>query len=449
MASISTDPKGNRTIQFCGTDGKRRSIRLGQLPEADVTTIKDKIDVLEIYRKMGHGFDAATVIWLGNLDATIYNTLAAGGLAAPRATTKPAPAAVTLGDFLVEYLAGRKSLVEVGKITADTLRIESVTRDCLVAKFGKSRALKAITEGDAEDFRNYLLTQGGQPVKRCGPATVIRKRTPLSEATTRKRCSVASKFFRYAMRRGLVARNPFDNEAVPKANIATTRTAEISVADAQLVIEKLPSTEWKLLFALSRFGGLRVGSEVRKLTWADIDWETNRMLVHSPKTARYQGHGQRWLPIFPELAELLERRYDEADEGDYYVLPMLTDHEGNSRRSDASLRDMVERAIIAAGLDVWPRLWHNLRATRQTELTDQFPAHVVCAWLGNSKIIAEKHYLRVTDEHFAKAAAERTTERNMKTIGAVGAPGGAVTGGKRVQRRAKAKSVNQNNSSQA
>ena len=29
--------------------------------------------------------------------------------------------------------------------------------------------------------------------------------------------------------------------------------------------------------------------------------------------------------------------------------------------------------------------------------------HVVCQWIGNSQPIAAKHYLQVTDDHFAKA----------------------------------------------
>ena len=30
--------------------------------------------------------------------------------------------------------------------------------------------------------------------------------------------------------------------------------------------------------------------------------------------------------------------------------------------------------------------------------------HVVCAWIGNSQNVAAKHYLQVTDEHYASAA---------------------------------------------
>ncbi len=66
--------------------------------------------------------------------------------------------------------------------------------------------------------------------------------------------------------------------------------------------------------------------------------------------------------------------------------------------------------IKLAGLKPWPKLFHNMRASRQTELTDQFPNHVVCEWLGNSAPIADKHYLQVTDQHYAEAAAIATSQ---------------------------------------
>ena len=41
----------------------------------------------------------------------------------------------------------------------------------------------------------------------------------------------------------------------------------------------------------------------------------------------------------------------------------------------------------------------------QTELTHEHPPqHVVCRWLGNSPLIAHRHYLQVTDEDFAHPA---------------------------------------------
>ncbi len=72
------------------------------------------------------------------------------------------------------------------------------------------------------------------------------------------------------------------------------------------------------------------------------------------------------------------------------------------------MRTQLNRIIKAAGLKPWPKLWHNLRGTRQTELSEHYPAHVVCEWIGNSQAVAQEHYLQTTDEHFAKAAIEPT-----------------------------------------
>src|SRR5437762_13070482 len=66
----------------------------------------------------------------------------------------------------------------------------------------------------------------------------------------------------------------------------------------------------------------------------------------------------------------------------------------------------MERIIKRAAVKPWPKLFHNLRSTRQTELTEKFPSRVVCAWLGNSRAVAQDHYLQVTDAHFAQAVKE-------------------------------------------
>ena len=47
---------------------------------------------------------------------------------------------------------------------------------------------------------------------------------------------------------------------------------------------------------------------------------------------------------------------------------------------------------------------NNPHASRQTELAEEFPAHVVSSWLGNTERVAAEHYLQVLDSHFEKAA---------------------------------------------
>jgi integrase len=394
-----------RAIQFVGVDRKRRSIRLGTRPASDVDAIKQRIDLLEVYRKHNRAPDIDTANWLGRLESGIYDQLAKGGLVEPRPGTETRKG-ISLGAFLENYIGQRQALVKAGKLEACSLRLEVVTRDSLVQQFGADKLLGHFTESDAEDFRHYLLTVGGQPTKRYGSGSSIRARTPLAESTTRKRCSVANKFFRAAVRRGHITRNPFDTQAVPKANIATSRHAYIKAADARAVMDKLPGTQWELMFALLRWGGLRIG-ELRLLTWADVLWDEEQLLVHSPKTKRYEGHESRKVPFFlsdSPLAELLSRRYEEATEGEQYVLPMF------QGRTDSSRRDVIQRAIEAAGVTPWPRLFHNLRGTRENELLEAGrKPEAVYYWLGNSSATARKHYVKVTEADLQQANAPHSS----------------------------------------
>jgi len=79
------------------------------------------------------------------------------------------------------------------------------------------------------------------------------------------------------------------------------------------------------------------------------------------------------------------------------------------RSKNANLRTQLLRILSKASVPSWPRLFHNLRASRETELANAFPIHVVCEWIGNSEEVARKHYLQVTEEHFQKATSNPTS----------------------------------------
>jgi integrase len=140
-----------------------------------------------------------------------------------------------------------------------------------------------------------------------------------------------------------------------------------------------------------------VPSEAVRLKWTDIDWERNRFTVHAPKTEHYEGRQNRVVPLFPELRKLLDEAFHAAEPGAVYVLPTIRDDRKN-------LRTRLERIIFRAGLLPWPRLWQNMRASRSTELADQYPGHVAAAWLGHSEKVANAHYRQVLDAHFDQAA---------------------------------------------
>jgi len=71
----------------------------------------------------------------------------------------------------------------------------------------------------------------------------------------------------------------------------------------------------------------------------------------------------------------------------------------------------------------WLKPFQNMRSTRETELMETYPAHVVVAWIGNSEVVARKHYLQVTDEHFQRATDQKVAHqvahktREMERIG--------------------------------
>ena len=71
--------------------------------------------------------------------------------------------------------------------------------------------------------------------------------------------------------------------------------------------------------------------------------------------------------------------------------------------ADQNLRTPFLKVLRRAGIKAWPKLYQNLRATRQTELLAQFPAKDVCDWLGNSEAVAMKHYAMPTDDSFRRA----------------------------------------------
>ena len=187
----------------------------------------------------------------------------------------------------------------------------------------------------------------------------------------------------------------------------------VSRAESEAVLKACPDSQWKLIFALSRFAGLRCPSEHLALRRGDIDWARNQMLIHSPKTEHHEGKQTRTVPIFLELRPYLDAVWDEADEETEFVITQW-------RNSETNLRTRFREIIGAAGLKPWPKTFVALRSTRRTELEVLFPSYVVNKWLGHSQQVAERHYLQVTEEHFAKATGKAQHSAQQETTQGVG-----------------------------
>lgn len=385
MASISNDPGGRRRILFVNATGDRKAIRLGKVSKRAAEAVKLKVENLLGAAVSGCGLDNETARSVADLPDALAGKLAAVDLIPKRAKETTIE---TLGEFLDAYIKGR------AKLKPNTRRNYDQAYKYLFSHFGRERLLVEISPGEADEWREALLQK-------------------LAATTVSREVKRARQFFRAALQKRLIGENPFVDLSTP-AQVNTRREHFITPATIEKVIESCPDAQWRLIVTLSRYGGLRCPSEHLTLTWGDVDWEHNRFTVRSPKTEHQAGGESRVVPLFPELRPYLEAAFDEAEPGTEYVITRYHDR-------NANLRTQLLRIMKRAGVKPWPKLFHNLRASRQTELTARFPLHVVCEWIGNSAPIADKHYLTVTDDHYADAAT-------VATSGGCGAESGAESG---------------------
>ena len=398
MACIVNQKSGCRTIQFVGAGRRRKSIRLGKMSQRQAEAIKFRVEQLIAAQRSGVPVDAETAGWLSKLDDTMADRLAAVGLMPSRKRDGQA----NMGPFLDAYLKRR---TDVKPATKEVWRQVMLN---LKNFFGDARALESISEGDAEDFKLYLIGE------------------KLASTTVHKRLQFARMFFRDARRRGLIFENPFLEVRSKPVNLRD-RHRFISQEDTERILA-MCNPIWRTIIGLCRYAGLRCPSEVLSLRWELVDWEHDRMVVDSPKTEHHPGGQQRVMPIFPELRPILEEAFELAEPGAKYVVG--GGYREAARRAgrwvNCNLRTHFCRLIKRAGLTPWPRLFHNLRSSRETELARQFPLHVVTRWLGNTPRIAMKHYLQVTEDDFARAVGKTngdfTTSKTMATAPAAPIP---------------------------
>ena len=374
MASIVNDPNGRKRIQFVDGNGSRKTIRLGKVSTKQAQAAKVKIEQLAAAVMLGHPPDGETARWLADRDDRMYGRLVKAGLATGRTGC-----GAGIGPF-IDGWCDRKSDAK-----PQTLVNMKQVRRWLVQFFGENKAMRHVTEADAEDWRSFMSKEG------------------LGDNTIRRHVGRARQLWKsFVKRSGGRGVNPFEGMA---ATVRADKARQFFVTRvvAQQVIEACPDAQWRAIVALSRFGGLRCPSETLALKWADVDWERGRVRVPSPKTEHHAGGDSRMIPMFPELRPYLLEAFEAAEPGAEHVITRY-------RGTNANLRTQIHRIIRKAGLSPWPKPFHNLRSTRETELADKYPIHAVCAWLGNTPAVAREHYLQLTDDHFGRAAQNQAQQ---------------------------------------
>ncbi len=225
----------------------------------------------------------------------------------------------------------------------------------------------------------------------------------LRPSTIAKRLEHARAMLNDAVSMGLIATNPWQQVRHKRFDVSERR-AYVPVSVIKQAMEYAPNVWWRLLLALARFAGLRIPSEAFRLTWEGVNWEKGRLIVPCQKTAG-QGKPFRVVPLFPALKPYLEAAWEATKEGEVFVFPadFRKRAEGPRGWNGCNLRQGLLRILRRAGIEPWPRLWHSLRASCESDLAAAFPLATVAKWLGNTPSIALRHYVDPTDQMFELA----------------------------------------------
>lgn len=373
MASISNDANGTRRILFVAPDGSRKTLYLGKVDAKTAQSICFHVENLLASKMTGEPLQRQSAAWLVSIGQALREKLENVGLV-------EAPKRLALGEFLRSHVLNRPD------VRPATLEIWQQPCRNLIEFFGDGKPLRSITAGDAESFKAWMLSTQN-----------------LAPATLAKRLAFARTFLHTARKHKLIDENPFAELKIPTANVSA-RQSFVTREMTQRLLD-VASPTWRTIIALCRFGGLRCPSEVLSLEWRHIDWQAGRITVPSPKTSRYDGKGSRVIPLFEDLRPYLMEAFELAEPGQTHIIggDYLAKADTPSGWRNVNLRTPFERLIERAGLEPWPKMFHNLRSSRETELLETFPLHVVSKWMGHDAKVSLRHYAQTHDDHFERA----------------------------------------------
>lgn len=202
------------------------------------------------------------------------------------------PSSILFGEFITEWLNKKNDLSPESRHTN-----EGHLRNHIIPSLGKIK-LQKINVDHIEDFILELQRKG------------------LADGTVRKVFNLVQTCFKYAQRKELIKKNPFDlleNGSKPKQSVPTVDywTKE----EVKQFFSKLDH-RLEILFVLAIYTGMRRG-EILGIQWKDIDFENNQLrifrssrpmqgLVESVKTSS----GYRTIAFSDFVKEKLKKHHE-------------------------------------------------------------------------------------------------------------------------------------------
>jgi integrase len=380
---------GKYEIQFRDHADRPRTIRLGGVSRADANDFERNLDRLVRERAMGYRPSRVTAAWLEGLGSRATKKLHQFGLIDLHNSE------VTVGELIEAH---RKSLA----VEESTERNIKNATDNIAEFFRSGTLISRVTVGDARTFRGWLAKEGSA------------KATSLASTTVSRRMRRARALFKFAVDSGWIQHNPFDG--LPRGNeVNRERDFFVTRELATKVMGKIADLEFRGVFVLARFAGLRIPSEIHGLTWQDVNWEAGTLRVVSRKNRRHASTNVRFVPLSQEARAALDALWEDASPGDTLIFPQ---HQVTGTR----LRTKLRRACERSDIPLWPRAWKNCRSSFETELfrTGEHDLADIARWLGHSITTATHHYLQIAKDRRAETPAPEPTppkKRSKKRSG--------------------------------
>jgi integrase len=319
------------------------------------------------------------------------------------------PAKITLHEFLNEHQRVMK-----GQVAHATLSDQVRVLKQLEHFAGSNQLLTRITPRDAEAFIASRIDDG------------------LKTATVNKDIRTLKRIFNLAIEpRGYLreGQNPFAKIRERKQTANTIRYVTVQEYRALMAASEAPW--WKALLSVAYCCGLR-RSEILHLTWADVDFDTQRVRVRakeqSLQTIRWEpkDHQNRVVPMSNETAQILADLQAEAPEGFPYIFIAPQRFERIKARLETG--DWNDRKAVinnlTRGFDVIREhagvgkcTPHDLRRSAITNWAQELPIQVVQEFAGHSNIATTReYYLKVRAED-----VDRATDLMNRLLSASGA----------------------------
>jgi integrase/recombinase XerC len=251
-----------------------------------------------------------------------------------------------------------------------------------------------------DDFRSYVRALG---------------RRRLSRAATQLRFSALRSFYKFLIRRGVVASSPIKDVALPKQEkrlpkfLTRTQMEALLAAPLQILGPEADSTAVEERWASHRdvailetiySCGLRV-SELSSLRVSDLNFQEHLLRVQG------KGRKERMVPIGEFALEAIAKYWSHLPQAPTADEPVFLARRGGSTPiSSRVIQLRLKKYLAAAGLD--PNLTpHKLRHSYATHLLDAgADLRSVQELLGHAHLVTTQVYTHVSTERLKKAYDE-------------------------------------------